>query len=218
MDQQAGAPLSNKTHYAYKASLIGAAHRFELRDDGLSWQVGAKSGVWPYAEIASVRLSYRPVSMQSRRFRADLENINAQRIAILSTSWQTVTLMTPQDRDYSAFIAELHRRMGAGSKATLTGGLRPGFYIAAVAALALVATAMTGLLIRALVTGEFSGAAFLVGFAALSAWQIGGFISATSRGAMRSMICRRHCCRESNAIARSASRPRPLNRKTIGRR
>src|ERR1700712_426914 len=142
MDQQAGA-FSNKTHYAYKASLIGAAHRFELSDGGLSWQIGGKSGVWPYADIARVRLSYRPVSMQSRRFRADIENINCQRIAVLSTSWQTVTLMTPQDSDYSAFIAELHRRMAqAGSKAELVGGLRPGIYAAAVAALALVAIAI----------------------------------------------------------------------------
>jgi hypothetical protein len=177
MEQQAGAMTSNSAHYAYKASLIGAAHRFELRDDGLSWQVGAKSGVWPYADIASVRLSYRPVSMQSRRFRADIENINRQRIAVLSTSWQTVTLMTPQDSDYSAFIAELHRRMAqAGSKAELAGGLRPSIYAGAVAALALVAIAMTGLLIRALLTGAFAGAAFLVGFAALFAWQVGGFI------------------------------------------
>src|SRR6266436_5791978 len=66
--------------YAYKASLIGAAHRFELTGDGLSWQVGGKSGVWAYADIAAIRLSYRPVSMQSRRFRADIESANRQNI------------------------------------------------------------------------------------------------------------------------------------------
>ena len=59
--------------YAYKASLIGAAHRFELTDEGLSWHIGSRSGVWPYAGISAIRLSYRPVSMQSRRFRADIE-------------------------------------------------------------------------------------------------------------------------------------------------
>ncbi len=80
--------------YAYKASLIGAAHQFELTDEGLSWQIGGTSGVWPYADISAIRLSYRPVSMQSRRFRADIERADCgQRIAILSTSWQTVTLM-----------------------------------------------------------------------------------------------------------------------------
>ena len=97
------------TRYAYKASLIGSAHQFELTDDGLSWRIGSKSGVWPYADIASIRLSYRPMSMQSRRFRADIERPAAARIVILSTTWQTVALMTPQDRDYRAFITQLHR-------------------------------------------------------------------------------------------------------------
>ena len=165
------------THYAYKASLIGSAHRFELTDRGLSWQVGSKSGVWPYADIATIRLSYRPVSMQSRRFRADIEHANRQRIAILSTSWQTVALMAPQDHDYRAFITQLHERLKqAGSRVALIGGVKPGVYAAGVALLALVAIAITGLLARAIATGAFGGALFLVGFAALFGWQIGGFV------------------------------------------
>jgi hypothetical protein len=165
------------TIYVYKASLIGSAYRFELTDGGLSWHVGGRSGLWPYADIAAIRLSYRPVSMQARRFRADIDNVNRQRISVLSTTWQTVTLMTPQDNDYRAFIVALHRRLKqAGSTAALAGGLRPGLYHATVAVLAIVAVAMSGLLMRALLTGEWAGALFLVGFAALFAWQIGGFV------------------------------------------
>jgi len=164
--------------YAYKASLIGAAHRFELTDEGLSWHIGGRSGVWPYAGISAIRLSYRPVSMQSRRFRADIESAAHGRIAILSTTWQTAALMAPQDHDYRAFITQLHARMKkAGSRATLTGGLRPRIYAAAVVLLTLVAIAMAGLFIRAIATGEWAGALFLVGFAALFAWQIGGFVA-----------------------------------------
>jgi hypothetical protein len=168
-----GAP----THYAYKASLIGSAHQFELTDAGLSWRIAGRSGVWPYRDISAVRLSYRPVSMQSRRFRADIDNANGGRLAILSTTWQTATLMAQQDHGYRAFIEGLHRRMKlAGSKAVLSGGLRPAIYTAALALLAVLAVAMIGLLLRALLTGEFAGVLFLVGFAALFAWQIGGFI------------------------------------------
>ena len=175
-DVSAG-PADAATRYAYKASLIGAAHQFDLTGEGLSWRVAGKIGVWPYTDIAAIRLSYRPVSMQSRRFRADIENTNRQQITILSTSWQTVALMAPQDRDYRAFIALLHRRMQeAGSHATLIGGVRPWAHIAGVALLALVAVAITGLLVRALATGEFAGALFLVGFAGLFARQIGGFV------------------------------------------
>jgi hypothetical protein len=173
--------LSNEppsgVRYAYKASLIGAAHQFELAGDGLSWRIAGKSGVWPYAAISMIRLSYRPVSMQSRRFRADIENNDGGRIAILSTSWQTAALMAPQDHDYRAFITQLHARMAeAGSRAVLSGGLKPGVYGAAVILLTLVAIAISGLFMRAIATGEFAGALFLVGFAALFAWQIGGFI------------------------------------------
>ena len=163
--------------YAYKASLISSAYQFELTDAGLSWRIGGRSGVWPYADIASIRLSYRPMSMQSRRFRADIEKAGERRIAILSTTWQTVSLMTPQDQDYRAFVTELHRRMqAAGSKASLTGGIGTVTYAVAVAMLALLAIAMIGLFVRALATSEFTGALFLVGMAVWFAWTIGGFI------------------------------------------
>jgi len=164
--------------YAYKASLIGAAYQFELTEQGLSWRIAGRSGVWPYLDIATVRLSYRPVSMQSRRFRADIENAEGARIAVFSTSWQTAALMAPQDQDYRALMTQLHARLAkAGSRALLIGGLRPGFYAAAIVLLTLLAIAMAGLFVRAIATGEWAGASFLVGFAALFAWQIGGFVA-----------------------------------------
>ncbi|MCA6124043.1 hypothetical protein J6500_19400 [Bradyrhizobium sp. WSM 1704] len=164
--------------YAYKASLIGSAHQFELTDAGLSWRIAGRSGVWDYRDISIVKLSYRPVSMQQQRFRADIDNAKGGRIAILSTTWQTATLVAPQGQLYRDFIVELHRRMqAAGSKAALVGGLGPTTYTAALALLACLAVAMAGLLLRALLTAEWAGALFLVGFAALFAWQIGGFIT-----------------------------------------
>jgi hypothetical protein len=170
-------PALSGEQYVYRASLVGSAYQFDLTDDGLSFRTGRKSGVWPYASIALVRLSYRPVSMQSRRFRADVENRNGERIVVLSTSWQTVALMAPQDRDYRAFIVRLHERLAeSDGQVTLNGGLRPAVYAASVAILALVFIAMAGLLARALATGEFYGALFIVGFAAIFGWQIGGFI------------------------------------------
>ena len=165
------------TGYIYKASLIGSAHEFELTDHGLSWRARGKSGIWPYADIAAVRLSYRPVSMQSRRFRADIEHRSGQSVAIFSTSWQTVALMVPQDRDYRAFIEQLHERLkAAGGNVALIGGIGPIVYAGGCLLLALVAIAIAGLLARAVATGQFAAALFLVGFAALSGWQMGGFI------------------------------------------
>lgn len=166
-------PLS----YTYKASLISSAQQFVLTDDGLSWRIGGRSGLWPYAEISAIRLSYRPMSLQARRFRADIWKAGGGRVAILSTTWQTVSLMTPQDQGYRTFITELHRRMkAAGSRASLTGGIGTLSYAAAVVMLALLAIAMVGLLVRALSTSEFTGALFLIGISIWFAWTIGGFI------------------------------------------
>jgi hypothetical protein len=174
IDDTQAAPGSR---YAYKASLIGSAYEFELTDAGLQWRVAGKSGFWNYRDIAAVRLSFRPVSMQARRFRCDIGRVDRQRLAVTSTTWQTVTLMTPQDAEYRAFIIELHRRLQrAGSNATLIGGLKPGLYALGVALLALFAIAVTGLFARALATAEWGGALFLIGFTALFGWQIGGFI------------------------------------------
>src|ERR1700744_3356681 len=96
------------TRYAFKASLIGAAHQFELTDEGLKWRMAGKSGVWPYASISSIRLAYRPGSMQSRRFWAAIEAEGYGRLVLLSTTWQTAALMAPQDQDYRTLIVELH--------------------------------------------------------------------------------------------------------------
>ncbi|WP_245302049.1 hypothetical protein [Bradyrhizobium sp. LTSP885] len=164
--------------YAYKASLIGSAHQFELTDAGLSWRIAGRSGVWDYAGISTVKLSYRPVSMQQQRFRADIDNARGGRIAVLSTTWQTATLMAPQGQLYRDFIVALHRRMqAADSTAVLTGGLGPKTYTAALALLAALAVSMTGLLLRALLTSEWTGALFLVGFALLFTWQVGRFVT-----------------------------------------
>src|SRR5438445_249546 len=79
--------------------------------------------------------------------------------------------------DYRALITQLHRRIEkAGGKAALIGGVKPGVYAAGIALLVLVAIAISGLLVRAVATAEWAGGLFLVGFAALFAWQVGGFV------------------------------------------
>ena len=175
--QDSGAEAAAGASYAYKASLIGSAHRFELTEEGLSWHIGGRSALWRYDEISAIRLSFRPVSMQQHRFRADVSHASGGRIAILSTSWQTAALMAPQDNGFRNFIVALHARMAqAGSRAELIAGLGRRTYVTMLAFLAVLAVAMTALLVRALAIGEFAGALFIIGFAALFAWQIGGFV------------------------------------------
>jgi hypothetical protein len=167
---------SPDSSYAFRGSLIGAAHQFELTEAGLSWRTGRRSGLWLYPDIVSVRLSYRPTGMQARRFRADIANRAGAQLAIMSTSKQTVALMEPQ-AGYRGFMLLLHRRLAdAGSTAVLTAGLRRPIYTALLIAVGLFALAMAALLVRALATGEWAGVIFIAGFAALFGWTIGGFL------------------------------------------
>lgn len=155
------------TGYAYKASLIGSAHRFRLTDTGLSWHIAGRSGGLAYADIASIRLSYRPISMQSRRFRADIENKGGGRIAVLSTTWQTVSLVAPQDTATAPSLSNctVCRKPAARPRCPAGSGHT---YAAAVLVLVVLGVAMVGLLLRALFTGELMGALFLVGLHACS--------------------------------------------------
>src|SRR4029077_12246713 len=58
--------------YAYKATPLGAIWRFHLAPDAIEWEAGPRRGHLAYTDIRRLRLSFRPVSMQSRRFLAEI--------------------------------------------------------------------------------------------------------------------------------------------------
>src|ERR1700740_2750905 len=76
--------------YAFKASLIGGWCEFKLKPDGLHWQMGLRSGRVRYERIRAVRLSYRPVTMQSRRFVTEIWSTDNPKIQIVSVSWRSM--------------------------------------------------------------------------------------------------------------------------------
>ncbi len=133
--------------------------------------------MWPYATIAAIRLSYRPTSMQSRRFRADIRNDKGQTIPVVSVTWRTAALVASQDEPYRTFILALHRRIAdTGGNPELIAGLKRPIYLLGVVAMALVGIALLGLFIRAAGIGSYGGMLFLAGFGALFGWQLGGFM------------------------------------------
>ena len=172
----ASSATSDGTHYIFKPSLASGAKQLTLTDAGLTVQV-TKPQLWPLDSIASIRLSYRPASMQAWRFRADIATLSGQSIKVFSTTWHSISQMARQDDDYRAFIVELHRRLEmANSNVSLTAGINPMLYMVGLVVMGLIGLAIAGLFVRALFTAEFAGALFLVGFAAWFAWQIGGFM------------------------------------------
>ena len=164
------------THYIFKSSLAGGARQLMLTDAGLTVQ-SAGVQLWPLDSITSIRLSYRPASMQAWRFRADIATSSGQSITVFSTTWHSISQMARQDQDYRTFIVELHRRLQrAGSHVSLTAGINPVLYVAGLVVMGLIGLAIAGLFVRALITAEFVGGLFLAGFAAWFTWQIGGFM------------------------------------------
>ena len=170
-------PADAVRSYTFKPSLAGGVRQFDLTEAGLAWQIGGRRDVWPYGSIAAVRLTYRPISMQPYRFRADVIQDSGKRVVLLSTTWKGLAAASAQDDAYRAFVVGLHRRLAdRAGRVTFSGGLRPSLYALAVGMLGLLALAMFALLVQAVMTGATAGALFLLAMAALFGWQIGGFM------------------------------------------
>ena len=87
--------------------------QFTLRPDALEWQIGRRSGRLRYDRVRAVRLSYRPVTMQSHRFITEIWSADNPKIQIVSVSWRSIMEQERLDKAYSAFVTELHRRVAA---------------------------------------------------------------------------------------------------------
>lgn len=162
--------------YAYKASLMGAPWEFRLDPDRLVWVIGRRQGEVFYRDIKRVRLSFRPATMQSYRFIAEIWSPGAPKLTIASTSWHGIAEQRRQDQPYRDFIVALHQRIAAAkSSPVLEAGSHPFLYWPGLVIFASIAIGIVVLLVSALRQNSWSATFFLAGFFALLLWQIGGF-------------------------------------------
>lgn len=169
-------PTAGDVVYAYKPSLLGAAHEFRLAGDGLAWRVGARTGRIPYADIRRIRLAFRPITMQSYRFVAEIWSASAPKLVIASTSWRSMVEQERLDGPYKGFIAELHRRLIARqSGVSFESGTVPFVYWAGLGLFIVVSLALAGLTARAVQAGAVTGGIFVAIFLAAFLWQAGNF-------------------------------------------
>ena len=172
--------------YIYKPSLMGAAWELRVTPDALAWRSGSRHGRIPYGRIRRVRLSFRPVTMQSRRFVTEIWWADGPRLVIASTSWRSMVEQEAQDRPYGAFIRALHQRMAAaGTTAAFETGSPAVLYWPGLAVFAGVALALAVLTVRALQIGAYAGAALVGGFLALFVWQSGTYFRRNRPGRYR---------------------------------
>jgi len=133
--------------------------------------------------------------MHSRRYRADVKHKSGQSIInTVDGVGRTVGADAPQD-GLSSFIVRLHQLCGMrGARLALIGGIGPLTYAGGCVMLALVAIAITDCSHGRRQLN--SGALFLVGFAALFGWQMGGFIWRNKPRIYTFDGLRKRCCRK----------------------
>jgi hypothetical protein len=183
-DRQPGA--GGDLRYAHKPSLMGAAWELYLRPDALEWRTGRHHGRIPYDRITRIRLSFRPVTMQTRRFVTEIWWPGAPRLFIASTSWRSLIEQAAQDQAYGAFVRELNARVAvAGGAASFETGVPPFLYWPGVVVFVGVVAGLAVLTLHTLATGAYSGAALVAGFLALFVWQSGGYFKRNRPGRYR---------------------------------
>lgn len=179
-------PGSDIVTYTYRPSLLGAPWEFKLTGDAIEWRAGRQSGRVTLAQVRFVRLSYRPANLQTHRFVTEIWADGTPKLQIVSASWKSMFDQERLDRPYSAFVTELHRRLmrlGAGTR--FIRGTHKVKYWASVVVFAAVALGISALVVRALQSGVFAGAAFVGAFLALILWQGGNFLRRNQPGTYR---------------------------------
>src|SRR6266568_3135620 len=104
--------------YTYRPSLLGAPWEFKLTGNAIEWRAGRQSGRTTLDQVRFVRLSYRPANLQTHRFVTELWADGAPKLQLVSASWKSMFDQERLDRSYSAFVAELHRRLVRAGAAT----------------------------------------------------------------------------------------------------
>lgn len=172
--------------YSYRPSLLGAPWEFKLGDAGIDWTAGSRSGRIPYGKVRQVRMSYRPMSMQSHRFTTEVWAEDGTKLQIVSTSWKSMVEQVRLDRPYSAFVRELHRRLAqAAAPARYEQGKNAVLYWPGLVVFVGMAFGLALLVVRALQAQSIGGAAFIGAFLLLFLWQGGNFFRRNRPGLYR---------------------------------
>lgn len=186
MNGTAAAATGEDLSYSYRPSLLGAAWTFRLSAGGLVWEAGRKSGRIPYRGIRRIRMSFKPVSMQTHRFLTEVWADDAPKLEIVSSSWKSVVEQERLDKPYAAFVAELHRRLVEAQAPTrFEQGRNPITYWSGLAVFAGAALGLAFLIVRALQSNVVSAAVFIAAFLAIFLWQGGNFFRRNRPGVYR---------------------------------
>lgn len=186
MTSNPDSPPPDEPAYTYRPSLLGAPWSFRLTPAGLAWEAGRRSGLVPYREVRRVRLSFKPVSMQTRRYQTEIWAEGAPKLSIVSSSWKSMVEQERLEKPYAAFVAELHRRLAeADAPVSYEQGSNPIRYWPGLAVFSGISLGLAYLIVRALLTDGPAAAAFIAAFLALFIWHSGNYFRRNWPGTYR---------------------------------
>jgi hypothetical protein len=162
--------------YSYRASMLGSSWDFRLLPNALEWSAGFNRGSAAYGEISRVRLSFRPMTMQMRRFATEIWLPRRPKLTLASTSQTGIIQQQTHDAEYRAFVHELGRRIAAaGGKTVFQTGSPPLLYWPGLVIFGGVSISLIVLMLQALGGADWRGLAILAALFAFFLWQVGTF-------------------------------------------
>lgn len=105
------------TSYRLRANAFVGERTYRLTDDALTWEEEGKplNGVF-FDQIATVRLSFSPTRVATRRFRTRVFPKAGGMTEFFNLSYRGFADFADQSAEYTAFVRELHRRLAAKGK------------------------------------------------------------------------------------------------------
>lgn len=169
--------------YSYRPSLLGAPWEFKLANSGIDWSTGRRAGHIPLAKLRRVRMAYRPTSMQPHRFVTELWSEGMPKLTIVSSTVKGLFEQQRRDKEYSAFIGELHRRIvAAGATPRCERGIHPVLYWPSLVVFGIIVLGLAYVAVRALFGDVKVGALFVAAFLGLFVWRGGNFLRRNRSG------------------------------------
>lgn len=177
---------SDARSYTFRPSLMGAPWAFHLTSDGVTWESGRRSGHVLYRDIRRVRLSYKPVSMQTQRYLTEIWAQGAPKLQLVSSSWKSMVEQERLDKAYRAFVAELHRHLiDSAMPVRFEQGRSAIAYWPGLAIFAGVVFGLLFMIFRALQIDAWAGAVFIAAFLGLLLWHGVNFFRRNKPGVYR---------------------------------
>jgi hypothetical protein len=185
-DERSAAGGDTVLEYSYRPSILGAAWEFKLTARGIDWTAGRRSGRVAFRDVRRVRLSYRPMSMQTHRFVTEIWSEGTPKLEIVSSSWKSMVEQQQQNEPYVAFVTELHRRLAAaGVTVECVQGRGSFVFWPGLAVFVAVSLALAATVAHAVKIGTYGAGVMIVAFLLLFLWQGGNFFRRNRPGAYR---------------------------------